>query len=412
MFYAPLLDTISSEPDSTFAVPLSERHHSGPNKSFIPGTSLQWCYDSVSLKLLQGCLRKYDYKLLQGWQWSDLPPALAWGRDFHTCAETYHKCRAYGLDFETAVRRTARLAALLGERLVSFDTSRTKETLIRSVVWYLDEYKDDPLKTAILPSGKPAVELSFMLPIFDLEVGPTDKLPPLDIADMAEWFIQTHPDANTFAAFSEVTDMLRQGRKLFGKLIDTRISMLGESIPEAWLRSFYTITIHFSGHFDRIVHFGSEVFVTDYKTSKYQLTLDWLNGFDRSTQFLGYFTAATILASQPNSVFPSPPAGVLVDGLQLQVNATRFGRFPLRYSAAAADEFLHNFEMLVRTKAEPAARLGFYPSESESECDHYRRRDGTGGCEFRKVCNSPPAARERELKQAFTKNVWDPSQSR
>ena len=71
----------------------------------------------------------------------------------------------------------ARLAALLGERLQSLDTSRTKETLVRSVVWYLDEYKDDPLKTAMLPDGKPAVELSFMLPVFDVRVGPTDELP-------------------------------------------------------------------------------------------------------------------------------------------------------------------------------------------------------------------------------------------
>ena len=403
MFYSPLTDELRQEPDRDFTIPLTETLKSGPNRSFIPGTSLQWCYDSVSLKLLQGCLRKYDFKLLQGWQWTDLPPALAWGRDLHTCLETYHKCRAYGLDFETSMKRVARLAALLGEQLQSLDTSRTKETLVRSVVWYLDEYKDDPLKTAMLPNGKPAVELSFLLPIFDLEVGPTDELPEPDIREIEEWARQQEPRVS----LSQVTEILRGGRKLFGKLVWS-----GADLPPEWVKSFYTITIHFSGHIDRVVHFGDEVFVTDYKSSKYQLTLDWIKGFDMSTQFEGYYTAAHILASQPNSVFPSPPAGVLVDGLQLGVNFTRFSRFPLRYSASVADEFLSNFEALVRCKAEPAARFGLYPREAESECNHYRRMDGTGGCEFLPVCKAAPAAREYELNQRFVKSIWDPSQSR
>ncbi len=102
----------------------------------------------------------------------------------------------------------------------------------------------------------------------------------------------------------------------------------------------------------------------------------------------------------------------MVDGLQLGVNFTRFARFPIRYTTAMADEFLHNFEMLVRAKAEPAARLGFYPSESESECNAYRRRDGLGGCEFRPVCTAPPASRKRELAQNFVKSCWDPSKAR
>jgi RecB family exonuclease len=32
-------------------------------------------------------------------------------------------------------------------------------------VWYLDQFRDDPAKTFILANGKPAVELSFSLPI-------------------------------------------------------------------------------------------------------------------------------------------------------------------------------------------------------------------------------------------------------
>lgn len=402
MFYAPLTDKLCDTPDQEFSIPLSESPNTAPNKSILPGTTLQTVYDSVSLGKLQGCLRKYNFHLIQGWQQKELPPALAWGRDYHTCQEAYHKCIAWGLDHETSTKRVVRLAMLLGERLLSLDTSRTKETLVRSIVWYLEEFKDDPLKTALLPDGRPAVELSFMLPIFDIEVGPTDELPALDIADIIDWF-------GGEATHSQLLTVVQQGRKLFGKLTWPGVDQ------DTWLdlrRSFYTITMHFAGHIDRVVHFGDEVFVTDYKSSKYALTADWVKGFDRSTQFMGYYTAAHIMSSVPNSVFPSPPAGVIVDGAQLQVNATRFARFPIRYYPSTAEEFLQNFEALVRCKAEPAARLGLYPFEAESECNSYRRRDGTGGCEFRKACNLPAVTREQELKQNFVKSTWDPSVSR
>jgi hypothetical protein len=401
MFYAPLTNELREIRDRSYLVPLSESRNLRPNSSFIPGTKLQYVYDSVSLKLLQGCLRRYHYKMVEGWQETETPPALAWGRDFHTCAETYHKCRAHGLDHEVAVRRVARLAMLLGENLQSLDTSRSKETLVRSVVWYLDEYKDDPLRTAMLPDGKPAVELSFTLPMFDITVRETNELPELDFDDVVQYCKNNISDAITAVA---------QGRLLFGRLVG--LNDLCEEAQRDARRSFYTITIHYAGHIDRVAHFGDEVFVTDYKSSKSALTLDWVKGFDRSTQFLGYYTAAQIMASQPNSVFPSPPAGVIVDGIQLGVHFTRFARFPLRYTAAQADEFIDNFRALVLTKAEPASRLDLWPTEAESECNAYRRRDGSGGCEFLQVCNAPVADRERQLRQRFHHSVWDPRLAR
>ena len=258
----------------------------------------------------------------------------------------------------------------------------------------------------MLPDGKPAVELSFMLPVFDVRVEPTDELPELDLQDIFAWWKDT---VGGPIGIVKLVLIVSQGRKLFGKIINSGPTC---AVAPEVARSFYTITIHFSGHIDRVVHFKDEVFVTDYKSSKYQLTLDWVRGFDMSTQFEGYYSAAHILASQPNSVFPSPPAGVLVDALQLGVNFTRFARFPLRYSASVADDFLSNLEALVRIKAETSARLELWPREAESECNAYRRADGSGGCEFRPVCLAPPAARERELQQRFVKSVWDPSVAR
>ena len=47
---------------------------------------------------------------------------------------------------------------------------RTRYYLVRALVWYLEHYKNDPCETVILPSGKPAVELSFRVPL-PIEVG-------------------------------------------------------------------------------------------------------------------------------------------------------------------------------------------------------------------------------------------------
>lgn len=44
---------------------------------------------------------------------------------------------------------------------LSPDPNKNRFTLIRTIVWYLDHFADDPIETVILESGKPAVELSF-----------------------------------------------------------------------------------------------------------------------------------------------------------------------------------------------------------------------------------------------------------
>jgi hypothetical protein len=44
---------------------------------------------------------------------------------------------------------------------------KNRPNLIRTIVWYLDAFADDPCKTAILADGQPAVELPFRLQISD-----------------------------------------------------------------------------------------------------------------------------------------------------------------------------------------------------------------------------------------------------
>lgn len=382
MFYFPLIDRVSQDSLSPWAIPLSEPINPGPNHSFIPGTNIQYIYDSVSLSLLKECPRKYDFKMNQGWDWQTKPATLAYGINFHSCMECYHKLRAYGFDFDTSLRRTIRLAALFGDRLLSHRTERTKETLMRCVAWYLDQYKNDLAVTALFPDGTPAVELSFTIPLFKIRLEPTDTLPPLDIKEVD---------------VSDLKGAVNQGRKLFGKLVGD----LGGERKELE-ESFYSITIYLAGHIDRVVHLQGEVLVSDYKTTKGTLDEKFLNSFNPSGQFMTYLIAAHVLASTPNSVFPEPPAGLMLDGVQLGVTYNRFQRFFIRKTKEDVNKFLNDLEATIKVKALGYAHHSHYPAE-EGSCHNY------GGCEFLPVCSRSPSEWPRLLKANFRKNVWDPS---
>lgn len=169
-WYLPLVDRIvASAEEFSWAIPLEERQQLEPSRSFVEGTQFQHSWDSVSLAALKTCPRYYQYKIIEGWSLWPMPSPLQFGIAFHTLQETYHKLKAHGIDQETATLRCVRLAGLLGERLPAGRTERTKETLIRSFVWYMEQFKSDPATTALKRDGSPAVEFSFTLPITEID---------------------------------------------------------------------------------------------------------------------------------------------------------------------------------------------------------------------------------------------------
>jgi hypothetical protein len=168
-YYNPLSDTVSeSESDSSWAIPLFELREIHENASFAPGTQMQVVWDSVSLSALKKCPRYYKWSIVDGYQLSPMPSTLLFGIDFHLCLNTWHRLLAEGIDKETALIRCVRLAGLLGEYLIPNRPERTKETLIRSIVWYLDQFTHDPATTTLRPNGQPSSELSFVIPLFEL----------------------------------------------------------------------------------------------------------------------------------------------------------------------------------------------------------------------------------------------------
>lgn len=144
---------------------------------------VQFAWDATSIKAAWECPRKYYYSILCGYQSPFKGVHLWFGGHYATAMEHFHKYCAAGNDRETAIRKVV-LEALIatwdheidkkGNRIPSTggprrydEPNKTRETLIRSIVWYFDEWKDDPFRTFIKDDGTPAVELSFRLPVQD-----------------------------------------------------------------------------------------------------------------------------------------------------------------------------------------------------------------------------------------------------
>lgn len=176
------------------------------NKSFsakLPGMQLVW--DSTSLGLLKECPRKYQLSMVEGYVPKRESVHLIFGRLMHSALEKYDALLSEGMTKADAlhaiVRYTLRIA---GERVVfevcpscgtlhsgkpeacrscgenyhsdwdhysewrpweSDDPNKNLATLMRTVVWYILEFQDDALETVQLSNGKPAVELSFKVPL-------------------------------------------------------------------------------------------------------------------------------------------------------------------------------------------------------------------------------------------------------
>lgn len=162
---------------------------------FIAGSNVQFAWDSVSLTTLLECPQRYKLRIIDGWasKAPGMAVALTFGILFHTGVEFYNRGRSEAMDHPAAQKYA--IDAMLaktenGRRLIddlptedavaeakqrSEDEDdgmshrnanvRTRYHLMRAVVWYSEQYKNDPLKLHIMPTGRPAVELSFRAPI-------------------------------------------------------------------------------------------------------------------------------------------------------------------------------------------------------------------------------------------------------
>ena len=127
----------------------------------------QFAWDSTSLGALKTCPRYYQLSVLEGWQPRQMSVHLIFGLHFHSALERYDHLVFGGMDKKQALREIVKYVLEItwdyakNRPWISDDPNKNRMTLLRSVVWYLLQFRDDPIETIRLANGKPAVELSF-----------------------------------------------------------------------------------------------------------------------------------------------------------------------------------------------------------------------------------------------------------
>lgn len=151
----------------------------------------QMTWDASSLDNLHRCPRYYKYSVLDGYR-RGMATTTNFGTAYHNSIEEYDRQLLQG-SWEFAQRAAVRAAfkngqglpthAERGDKKEGDDNGRTGEALMRAVVWYTEQFKNDPLKTAQLPDGTAGLEVRFEVPISGTEFrlsGRIDKLAYMD----------------------------------------------------------------------------------------------------------------------------------------------------------------------------------------------------------------------------------------
>jgi hypothetical protein len=320
---------------------------------FLPGTKVQFAWDSTSIGLLKTCPRLYQYVMLDGYGEGDESIHLRFGIEYHKALEEYDFYKCSGSDHEVAVKQTvvdlhARTFDWVVDETTRAGKYKNKASLMRSVIWYLDHYRTDVAKTVILDNGRPAVELSFK---FELPWGPEATVIKEGI-------------------FAEETGAQRQPYLL-------------------------------CGHLDRVVDYDGTMFVMDRKTTQSSLGDYYYGQFDMSNQMSLYTFAGKV-------VLNSPIKGVCIDAAQLLIDETKFGRSFTYRTADQTDEWLENLSIWF-SMAENFAAANYWPM-NDTACDKF------GGCKFRGMCSKSPQVRDRFLQSSFKQlpedQRWNPLKPR
>jgi hypothetical protein len=108
--------------------------------------------------------------MIDGWESPKESVHLRFGIEYHLAQNEYQVLRAKGIKHETSLCQVIHSLLIRTQDWDPDHKYKNKDFLLRTVIWYLDEHQNDPAKTVILPSGKPAVEQSFR---FELDFGPS-----------------------------------------------------------------------------------------------------------------------------------------------------------------------------------------------------------------------------------------------
>jgi hypothetical protein len=274
---------------------------------FLPGTKVQFAWDSTSLGYLKTCPRLYQYIMIDGWGHAEESVHLRFGQEYHQALQDYDLSRAAKIPHEEALHDVVRELLL---RTADFapdpDTKagkyKSRKALVRVVIDYLDEHRDDPAKTYIKADGKPAVELSFR---FELDWGPSTR--------------------------------------------EVKI----EKGEQPYL---------LCGHLDRVVDFNGSLFVMDHKTTTTTVSPHYFDQWSPANQMTLYSLAAKV-------ILDSPVKGVIINAAQLLVDSSRFVRGFTYRTPDQLSEWLEDLHSWL-DRAEGYAEADYWP-QNDTACNNF-----------------------------------------
>lgn len=355
-----MFDTVTPTADSSLTERISTPVRNSAFSTTLPTLQLAW--DSTSYGAFDKCPRFYQYSIIEGRTSPFINAHLTFGTLFHSATELYAKERAEGLDHNASLLSAIRHAVVetwdssLNRPWTSEEPTKTRDTLLRSIVWYLDQFQNDSLKTVILANGKPAVELSFR---FDSGV-------------------ETLGDYETC---QDCQDALSQVEK--NRVCSTCLGT--QKVPAKFL---------LCGHLDRLVEWNGQLWITDKKTTKSELDDNYFKQFSPDSQISIYSIAGVVTLSEEIG-------GLIIDGAQILVTGSRFRRRPIPTSTDLLEEWMRDFQIRLR-EAESYAQDNYWPMNRKS-CGFGRFQ-----CQFRPVCSAEPSIRETLLETLYSRRVWDP----
>jgi hypothetical protein len=280
-----------------------------PDSPFLPGTHIQYAWDSTSLGYIKTCPRLYYYQMIQGWQPKDQSVHLRFGIEYAHAQNAYQVYRHNGDNHSEALHKVVKELLLRTGDWDSDNPYKNRKTLTRTVIWYLEKFQHDTTKTLELADGKISSELSFR---FQLDWGPKDGI-------------------NTIVGDEVAT----------------------EFAPQPYL---------LCGHLDRVVTFNDEIFVMDQKTTKTTPGSYYFDQYEPENQMSLYTLAGQIL-------FDTPIRGVIIDVAQVAINFSHFERGFTYRNSDQIDEWVNDLHFWFAL-AENFAKANYWPMNDKA-CGMY-----------------------------------------
>lgn len=135
---------------------------------------VQFAFDSTTLKLIESCHYKYKLRILDRWVPDRKSVHLLFGGWFAKALEHYYKYVALGRTSHEALHEVIR-ETLIATWVKNEDGTegpwqsdhnlKTRENLIRSIIWYVDQFANESITVVKQSDGTPAVEYTFALPV-------------------------------------------------------------------------------------------------------------------------------------------------------------------------------------------------------------------------------------------------------